>query len=301
MDDFFKYLTVGDEIKDWGLFLNVAGKSKISGHIKYPSNDHPSGYYFDWDNGRVLQEYQINYITDGSGVLETEKGRYNILPGTLIITRKDQWHRYKPTKGEGWTEHYIGFDGDVANRLFAASNALGERAILHCGIWEELIDTYYKIFVLVIDEPPGYQEIASGLVLKLLGHIVAFQKQKGFLGKPIEKVIQKARLLIREKLSAEIDVNQLAAEFNLGYSYFRKMFKKYTGVSPHQYHLDLRMLQAKELISMSDKTIKEISYQLGFSSTHYFSRLFKNKLGVSPNSYRTSVKLQRSSHLNSNR
>jgi AraC-like DNA-binding protein len=39
----------------------------------------------------------------------------------------------------------------------------------------------------------------------------------------------------------------------------------------------------------SDRSIKEISYQLGFQSVYYFSRLFKTKLGVSPSDIRKSI------------
>jgi AraC-like DNA-binding protein len=54
------------------------------------------------------------------------------------------------------------------------------------------------------------------------------------------------------------------------------------GVSPHNYHLELKILRAKEMILTTDKSIKEISFELGFQSIHYFSRLFKNKIGMSP-------------------
>ena len=67
------------------------------------------------------------------------------------------------------------------------------------------------------------------------------------------------------------------------------MFKKYTGVPPVQYHLDLKILRAKEMLLSTDKIIKEISYDLGFQSIYYFSRVFKKKLGVSPSEIRKTV------------
>ena len=82
-----------------------------------------------------------------------------------------------------------------------------------------------------------------------------------------------------------------AEESNIGYSYFRKMFKKYTGVPPVQYHLDLKILRAKEMLLNTDRSIKEISYDLGFQSIYYFSRIFKSKLGVSPSAIRKSVRV----------
>mgnify|MGYP000005816468 CR=1 FL=1 len=97
----FKYLTIGEEDLLWGLFINVAGSSTTKPFSEYPSGRHPSGYYFDWDEGRILQEYQVNYITSGSGVFENKYGKYNVKPGSLLIIHPGEWHRYKPNKKDG--------------------------------------------------------------------------------------------------------------------------------------------------------------------------------------------------------
>ena len=289
MKNFIKYVSASEEDKAWGLFLNVAGKSSVPSGTVYPSLEHPSGYYFTWANGRTLNEYQINYITEGSGILENERGKFVVKEGSLMIIRKGEWHRYRPIKNQGWHEHYIGFDGEFAHHFLQKNQILQGQSVIHCGVREDFIDTYYKIFELVKNEDPGNQHIAAGLVIKLLGYIVAWQKQRNFSGKPIEKLIQEARFHMREHIEDEVDLQKLAEDNCIGYSYFRKMFKKYTGISPHQYHLDLKLLRAKELILTTDKHIKEISYELGFQSIHYFSRLFKKKMGHNPSDLRHSI------------
>lgn len=285
MEDFFKYLTVGEEDKNWGLYLNVAGKARVAPHHDYPAHEHPSGYYFHWDNGRVLQEFQLNYVTEGGGVLEDESGTYPIKAGSLMIIRPGVSHRYRPEKKSGWAENYIGFDGKLAQH-FLSSEMFATNSVIQCGVREELIDTYYKIFGLVQTEYPGFQALASGLIIKLLGYLISFEKQKNFSGKPIEKVIQKARFQMREQLDQKIDLRQLADENNVDYAYLRKMFKKYTGVPPHKYHLDMKIMKAREMILTSDQSIKKICLELGFDSIHYFSRLFKKKTGMNPSELR---------------
>jgi len=96
--------------------------------------------------------------------------------------------------------------------------------------------------------------------------------------------------LMRQNTEQELDLEELAQQYNVGYSYFRKMFKKYTGVSPGQYHLQLRIIRAKELLVSTDKSIKEISLDLGFQTIHYFSLIFKKKVGVNPSEFRRRLK-----------
>nr|WP_321408178.1 AraC family transcriptional regulator [uncultured Carboxylicivirga sp.] len=290
MKDFFKYLTAGAEDKAWGLYLNVAGQSNIKPGVNYPPVEHPSGYYFTWENGRILNEYQINYITEGRGTLENDRGKFTVKPGSLMIIRKGEWHRYRPAKNSGWQEHYIGFDGTLAKHFLHDNHVLQGQSVIECGDHEDIIDSYYRIFELAQNEAPGNQHIASGFIIKLLGYIAAQQKHRNFAGTQIERLIQDARFHIRRNIEGEVDLEKLAHDNCIGYSYFRKMFKKYTGISPHQYYLDLKLMRAKELILTSDKSIKEISYHLGFQSIHYFSRLFKKKVGQNPSELRNAVK-----------
>jgi AraC-like DNA-binding protein len=290
VEEFFKYVNPGQEDKDWGLFLNCAGKAAIQPGVIYPPTTHPSGYYFSYEYGRSLNEYQINYITDGAGLFENHSGKFKVSPGSLIFTRPGEWHRYKPKKSVGWVEHYVGFSGYMAHQMFGRPWFTQKNSVVEVGYREEIIDCYYKIFNYVIEEKPGYQQVAAGMIMKLLGFIVSFDKQRDFSGKRVEKIIQNACFTIRENVEAEIDFQSFSKDNNIGYSYFRKMFKKYTGVPPVQYHLDLKILRAKEMLLYTDKSIKEISYDLGFQSIYYFSRIFKTKLGVSPSEIRKSVK-----------
>jgi AraC-like DNA-binding protein len=184
----------------------------------------------------------------------------------------------------------VGFSGHIAHQIFGRPWFTSKHAVIEIGHNEEIIDSYYKIFLYVKEEKPGYQQVAAGMIMKLLGFIVSLDKQKDFSGKRVEKIIQSACFTIRENVEAAIDFQSFAEENNIGYSYFRKMFKKYTGVPPVQYHLDLKILRAKEMLLYTDKSIKEISYELGFQSIYYFSRIIKSKLGVSPTEIRKSVR-----------
>jgi len=286
MENNFKYLTHNPGDKKWGFYLMVAGSAKIEPHTPYPPKGHPTGYNFHWNNGRILQEYQVNYITEGEGIMETKDAKYHIKAGSIILLHPNMWHRYRPVKETGWVEHYIGFRGEIAEKLISSSDILHNTTVIKIGFHEEILRNYSEIFNEAINEKPGYHQICSGLVIHILGQIISIKKNMGFRHTPLENIIQKTCILIRDNLNNNINIENIARELNVDYSLFRKAFKKYTGLSPMQYHMSLRMKQAIYLLNNTDLTSKEISSKLGFSSQYYFSKLFKEKMKKTPRKFR---------------
>jgi AraC-like DNA-binding protein len=74
----------------------------------------------------------------------------------------------------------------------------------------------------------------------------------------------------------------------LNYDYIRKLFKKETGISPHDYLISARMEMAHTIISSgvanqySNYTVSQIAEMCGFSEPLYFSRVFKAHFGIPP-------------------
>ena len=290
--NFFKYLTPSTMDIEWGLYLNVAGRACILPGKEYPPSGHPTGYNFNWKNGRILHEYQINYITEGSGIIETARGKFKINPGTILLLYPGAFHRYKPNLKTGWTEHYIGFNGDIANKLLTNVFFDLRRPAIKIGHQDKILESFYKIWDEVKNERAGFQQVCSGLLVNILGNIISTIKNKEFEGKELQKKIHLARMKMRENFDTGINPVDIAKDLNISYSYFRKVFKMYTGISPSQYILLLKIQKARDLLIITEKSVKEIANECGFPTIYYFSRLFKKKHGVTPSQIRkmTSVK-----------
>jgi AraC-like DNA-binding protein len=283
---FFKYPTVSESDIEWGLCLRVAGNATIAAGEDYPPPGHPNEYHFSWNNGRVLQEFQINYITNGCGIMETRDGVFDIEPGSLLLIFPGVWHRYRPNKETGWTEHYLGYKGDFTNNIYKHPILNPQKPVLRIGFQELVLSEFNEIFNLIAEEKPGFQQVCAGKVVYLLAKIISAIRNSEFAGKEVERTIRRACLTMRDNLQSNLNMEELAKELHIGYSYFRQMFRKYTGISPAQYHLNLRIQKSKELLISGNKSVKEIAFELGFESNQYFSRIFSEKCGMSPVKFR---------------
>ncbi len=135
-------------------------------------------------------------------------------------------------------------------------------------------------------EPIGYQENAAALTYQIIAQVHTVKLGKQYGGKEIEKVIQKAKTYMIENIDKPPDCEMLAQELNVGYSWFRRMFRQYTGLSPCQYFLQLKINKAKFLLQETSLSVKEIAAGLGFGSQYYFSKYFRKKVGVPPLKWR---------------
>lgn len=283
-----KYLVVNPRDVQWGLTVSTVGYEEIGVADTYPTRGHADGYYFDIDKGRVLNEYQLLYITEGEGIFNSAHAKdIPLKAGDLFLLFPGEWHTYHPTGKNGWKSYWIGFKGKNVDDRVKAGFLSVDKPIYHVGFSADIIRLYEEAYKRAQEEAPYSQQILAGIVNHLVGLMYALERSME-LSKDHTRVdmINLARLRIRESLEADLTIQQIAEDLGVSYSNFRKLFKEFTGISPALYQQDLRLQRAKELLATTTLSIKEIAYRLRFESPDYFSSKFKIKTGKKPSEFR---------------
>jgi AraC-like DNA-binding protein len=287
MINYYKYLPVSKEDERWGLTVLNAGCTHIEASHTYPMRNHPAHHYFNWNSWRILQEFQIIYITKGKGIFESDSCKQSsVNAGTIIVLFPGEKHRYKPDSDTGWDEYWVGIKGEIIDNLLVNNFIKPEQPCIFIGFNEAVFNLFDGIIQKTRQETPGYQPMISGAVLHLIGTFNAISRQNLVENKEEEIIINKARLLFRENINNDYSPESAALELNVGYSRFRKLFKNYTGLSPGQYYIQLKIEKAKELLSSPEYSVKQIAVDLSFESNFYFSKVFREKTGLTPTEYR---------------
>ena len=84
-------------------------------------------------------------------------------------------------------------------------------------------------------------------------------------------------------------MNDYAESLHISTNWFIRNFKLYMKISPAQYILSLRMVNAQSLLENTEYNIGEIAEIVGYDNPLYFSRVFKKEYGVSPAQYRKNL------------
>ena len=60
-----RYLVASDRDTQWGLTVSTVGYEEIPHDSDYPTKGHAEGYYFQYHKGRILREFQLQYVVEG--------------------------------------------------------------------------------------------------------------------------------------------------------------------------------------------------------------------------------------------
>ncbi len=284
---FARHLPTEEDARLWGLYVVDCGFSEIPPGADYPPirSPHPGEHSCFGKAGRTLAEYQLVYISEGRGMFDSKPtGRVRVEAGHVIMLFPGVWHRFHPIRRVGWDENWIGFNGEVAERIMNAFFS-PDKAVVRVGHDQELKDLIKSVSGVLEDAPPGYQQLMGARTMEALALVRSRSMSLHPLNREAAQKVEQARRHLAKHYSAPVDMTRLAAKLGLSYSRFRDLFKQQTGVAPHQYQLDIRLNLARHWLIDSDLSVTEIAERLGFSSVHYFSRIFKKKTGCPPGAF----------------
>lgn len=266
-----------------------------------------------WSCGpRVIFDYEIIYLKKGHLRVEVETETYCADPGDFIFLRPKQHHALYSISSIPIYQPHIHFDlieDDNSRKIginFTELNRVPQdklilfredlypilcpeiKPVMHLSNHEALGRRFLET-IHMANIPNMYSELkAKGMFLEFLGNI--FQEIRWEENKTQESDnswLDKAVMLINESVTRELSLDELAERIHVNKFTLTKKFKAYYGISPIQYHQNIRMNKAKQLLESSGLPIRAIAETLGFKDLFTFSRAFKNKTGIPPTAYKS--------------
>lgn len=283
----YKYLPISQGERDWGLWVTGSGVASIQKAEIYPPPGHPSAYQMPWELGRRLQEFQILYIIKGQGRFESEFiHETEVKAGSVIFLFPNIWHRYQPDKQTGWEEYWVGCNGETLERFVKKNIISSQNPLLTIGYQEDVLKNFLNIHFYLKEAMVGFHQLAAAETYSLLTKILIAEKKQSIGGSHIEEKIKQAKILIMESCESNLNTKNIAENIGMSYEHFRRSFKAIIGMAPYQYHLEYKINRAKELLLMTNLSIKMVSDKLEFENQYYFSRIFKSKTGLAPTEWK---------------
>jgi two-component system response regulator YesN len=126
----------------------------------------------------------------------------------------------------------------------------------------------------------------------IIGYRLKRRRVSATKGKGIDTALPKTRVMQAKDYinqnyhKPDVTLEKVSKEINISANYLSKQFKHEVGQSFPEYLNNIRLRKACDLLKISNLTISEIAYKVGYNTQEYFNKVFKASLKCTPGEYR---------------
>jgi AraC-like DNA-binding protein len=265
--------------------FNLAGPPKIEGAVP----DLYVGVFGrlisrgNFSIGYAAQRFAVHVIQEGEGVVEVDGYPFPARAGNVFSLFPGHQARYYDRKGSPWRYTWFGLEGPGATRAVAFTGLRPRQPVL-TGPFHVLLEPLFREM-----EKEYRSELTRPLFPTIcawrLVETIASRRSAPPENEPID-LAESARFILDHEYQSPLTLKNVAVRLKVSRFTILRHFRAKYQTSPKQYLDDLRVEQARQLLSHSHSRVKEIADTCGFQSAHYFSRVFRHRFGVSPRQWR---------------
>ncbi|MBR2907718.1 MAG: helix-turn-helix domain-containing protein [Clostridia bacterium] len=226
--------------------------------------------------------YLIHYVTAGKGYFNGN----SVKAGQGFLITPGMAEHYYPDEKAPWTYLWI-ITTDPAIEYFFEQHAADPES----GIFQyRNVGVVESIMKRLMTETSPFRFSAMQTLeyfLNIFNHCVYTPPKNKTSNEKL--YFDYAVEYISAALSSPIMVEELCQRLGVSQAYLYKVFKNNVAISPKQYILQSKLLQAQLLLKESDLSISEVGDAVGFSDVLAFSRFFSSRTGCSPTDYRKGI------------
>ena len=237
-----------------------------------------------WQKGR--RDYQILYVANGKTHFWFDGKEEIVSEGHMVLYKPEEIQKYVYYLEDNPEVFWIHFTGSDVKNILAYHGISLDEHVFYCGV----LPDYKALFRKIIQELQlcryGYEDYIASLFNDILLLVDRQQHEQKKATGNVQEQIERAAAYFNENYNTKISIDDYAESLHISTNWFIHNFKQYAGMSPAQYILSLRMVNAQSLLERTTYNIKEISEIVGYENPLYFSRVFKKEIGKSPAQYR---------------
>jgi AraC-like DNA-binding protein len=248
-----------------------------------------SGHFMERSVG--VDQAIFIYCTQGQGWCESGGQRHAVQAGDLLVVPPATPHAYGAHEEDPWTISWIHAAGANVAFFLGELGVTPEHPVIYLGEDAQLLTLLEEVLaILEHGYTPARLLFASQALAHLLG-VMIWRRQERWRGDPDPKQrINQTIAYMKQHLEEPLHVSTLASLANFSPSHYTALFKQFTGYTPTDYVIRLRMHWARQLLDTTSLPIKRIAASLGYDDPFYFSRVFKAVNEASPTEYRLTRK-----------
>lgn len=249
----------------------------------YRLSDRPAALPTHRPRGRL--DYQLLYVATGKAHFFFHGQEEVVHAGSMVLYCPGEEQRYIYYAADCPEVFWVHFTGYDVKNILNYYHLSPKQHVYRTGTRSEFRWLFQRMILEFQLCKPLYEEMLASLLNDLL-LLICRQLEIGCKTDAVQREIEEAVAYFSGNYSQNISVSDYAKAHHISTNYFIRILKQYTGMTPKQYIVSIRMTNAQMLLESSNYTIQQIASFVGYEDTPYFGRLFKRMVGVTPSQYR---------------
>lgn len=239
----------------------------------------------DYGITRCFNHLAFSYVLKGShGWLKSGTEQIELIPPFALLSLPGEKKSYGPY--ESWDEFYFVYSNEEFKNMFGGTLPSQTKNNVISGKLIPEVAHYVNIMLELMQKPLSNEVyIQLDSLAPLILSLSFWHPQTKELSEN-ERIIDDIRVYINHNYRKNIKLPELAAKFGISYSNFRRLWYLQFEYSPHKLIMDLRNMEAKELLALTTLSIDDIAGKTGFIEQRYFSRFFHKMNNSTPSEFR---------------
>jgi AraC-like DNA-binding protein len=278
--------------------MNSTSRNFSSSDNRFSISDSKVTGYFSMPVKHFHDKFEIYYLISGKRYYFIKDKTFLINKGHLVFIGEGEPHK---TSDTGMPDHeriLVYFTRDFLKMQNPSMDAIlellkGKRYyVLSLTMKEQqFVETIFNdMYVEAEKQLLGYEICLQGLLMRLLAFIARYtgnNEESSFVShKPRHDKVSEIVQYINENYMESLSVPLISERFFTSQYYLSRIFKETTGFTLVEYINNVRVNEAKKLLSQSGLKAINIAEETGFGSLAHFNRVFKAVAGCSPLNYR---------------
>jgi len=226
-------------------------------------------------------DWLLLYCVEGSAYLKLKDRGQAIKKGSLILLPSGTYHKYYADEKDPWSIYWTHLYGQNAQEIFQYIDPTDIGKVISLSAGSKIVtdfENFIKSFKM------GNHIYATLCLYQLLGYIGLLNRNK--VGSSVNMNAEQFHTYMVNNIKKNITLDDMALHFHTSKFYLSRSYKKIMGQSPMADFTQLKIQKACQYLDLDQMTIKEVSYELGFSDPLYFRKVFKKIMGFTPGEYK---------------
>ena len=236
-----------------------------------------------WGPG-IRHHFLIHHVVRGSGTFTIYGKEYAIKEKETFLAYPNTTIEYRADEQDPWEYYWVGFNGSDAPLLIEQTDFSKQTPVLTTDFGQKLKHQLLDIYACRGNA--GFEGARmTGRLYLMLSYLIENSAKDLDDNTRSKEYVRRAVAFIAGNFQNPITVEDVAKSVGLSRSHLYRVFIQNTGMSPVQYIMDVRVQNAKALLSSGKFSVKEVACSVGIEDPLYFSKAFKSATDLSPSEY----------------